>query len=106
MLLTGFSEIASGLHDVALSGEVSWISFGEVGVLSICLIDQFTKRFVIFACSVVIAAGAGEVISPILGGLAYEEKLERCVQAAKVNGFTADVNSLRSCNKWFYYQQI
>ena len=39
------------------------------------------QRFVIFACSVVIAAGAGEVISPILGGLAYEAKMERCVQA-------------------------
>ena len=38
-------------------------------------------RFVIFACSVVIAAGAGEVISPILGGLADEAKMERCVQA-------------------------
>ena len=39
------------------------------------------QRFVIFACSVVIAAGAREVTSPILGGLAYEAKMERCAQA-------------------------
>ena len=85
MLLTGISEFPSGFHDFALSGEVNRFRFGEVGVLSVCMMDlphgPMHQRFVIFACSVVIAAGAGEVISPILGGLAYEAKMERCAQA-------------------------
>ena len=106
MLLTGISEFPSGFHDFALSGEVNRFRFGEVGVLSVCMMDlphgSMHQRFVIFACSVVIAAGAGEVISPILGGLADEAKMERCVQAFKANGITADANPLSSCNDGFY----
>ena len=85
MLLTGISEFPSGFHDFALSGEVNRIKLGDVGVLSVCMMDlphgSMHQPFVIFACSVVIAAGAGEVISPTFGGLAYEAKMERCVQA-------------------------
>ena len=85
ILLTGISEFPSGFHDFAPSGEVNRIRLGEVWVLSRCMMDlphgSMHQRFVIFACSVVIAAGASEVTSPILGGLAYEAKMERCVQA-------------------------
>ena len=85
VLLTGISEFPSGFHDFALSGEVNRIRLGEVGGLSVCMLNlphgSMHQRFVIFTCSVVIAAGASEVTSPILGGLAYEAKMERCAQA-------------------------
>ena len=85
ILLTGISEFPSGFHDFALSGEVNRIRLGDVGVLSVYMMDlphgSMHQPFVIFACSVVIAAGAGEVISPTFGGLAYEAKMERCAQA-------------------------
>ncbi|WP_114994140.1 hypothetical protein [Synechococcus sp. UW179A] len=68
--------------------------------------NKCTKRFAIFACSVVIAAGAGEVISPILGGLAYEAKMDRCVEAAKENGVIAGPNLLRNCEKGVYIGQF
>ena len=85
ILLTGISEFLSGFHDFAPSGEVNRIRVGEVGGLNFCMMDlphgSMHQRFVIFTCSVVIAAGASEVTSPILGGLAYEAKMERCAQA-------------------------
>ncbi len=85
ILLTGISEFLSGFHDFAPSGEVNRIRVGEVGGLNFCMLDlphgSMHQRFVIFTCSVVIAAGASEVTSPILGGLAYEAKMERCAQA-------------------------
>ena len=106
MLLTGISELPSSFHDFALSGEVNRIRLGEVGGLSVCMLNlphgSMHQRFVIFACSVVIAAGASEVTSPILGGLAYEAKMERCVQAVKANGIRADANPLSSCKNGFY----
>ena len=64
--------------------------------------DKCTKRFLIFACSVVVAAGAGEVISPILGDLAYQAKMNRCVEAAEEHGLTAGPNLLRNCEKGLY----
>ena len=85
ILLTGISEFLSGFHDFAPSGEVNRIRVGEVGGLNFCMLDlphgSMHQRFVIFTCSVVIAAGASEVTSTILGGLAYEAKMERCAQA-------------------------
>ena len=87
MLLTGISEFPSGFHDFALSGEVNRIRLGEVGGLSVCMLNlphgSMHQRFVIFACSVVIAAGADEVISPIIGGLAYERRWSVVLKRSK-----------------------
>ena len=64
--------------------------------------DKCTKRFVVFACSVVFAAGVGEVISPILGGLAYEAKMDRCVEVAEAHGLMAGPTLLRNCERGLY----
>ena len=90
ILLTGISEFLSGFHDFAPSGDVNRIRVGEVGGLNFCMLDlphgSMHQRFVIFTCSVVIAAGASEVTSPILGGLAYERRWSVVLKRSKPMG--------------------
>ena len=87
-------------------GDVTPIVSSESVGKGICLMNKCTKRFLFFICSVAVAAGAGEVISPIIGGIAYEAKMERCVDAAKAHQIGTSSNRMHNCMKGLYINKF